>query len=101
MLDLFYQHYHYTLHSTHFTLYTIQYQGYHSSPKYELFFQFQNYAYQMIQINTISVVMYKTQYRARFHMTGDGILGKVDLMTIIAVVNMADPAAAPLVEEIS
>ena len=38
---------------------------------------------------------------ARFHMTGDGILGKVDLMALIAVVNMADPAAAPLIEEIS
>ena len=33
---------------------------------------------------------------ARFHMSEDGILGKGDIMTLRAVVNMADPAAAPL-----
>ena len=34
---------------------------------------------------------------ARFHMTEDGILCKGNLMTLCVVVNMADPAAAPLV----
>ena len=31
---------------------------------------------------------------ARFHMTENGILGEGELMTLGAVVNMADPAAA-------
>ena len=41
--------------------------------------------------------MSKRHYMARFYMTEDEILDKVDLMTLDAVVNMADPAAAPLV----
>ena len=41
--------------------------------------------------------MSERHYMTRFHMTEDGILGKGDLMTLCAVVNMADPAAAPLV----